>query len=318
MLGSVARGLAAGAAGTTALDAVTHLDALWRGRAPSPAPERVVDAIAARLGRGLPGRGAVRAHRRAALGALGGLGTGLGVGVLASVTRASGVRFPGPVGAVVTGAVAMAATDVPVAALGVADPRTWTAADWMADAVPHLAYGATVQGVLAAVPTAREQGDRRAPASARLVLRSAVLGVATGGRSSLALAGPVFGDPAARGVTRLAAAVAVAGELVADKLPATPARTSAQSLPARLLGGAGAAARLASRERANGAAPVTAGVLGALAGSFGGLSWRRWASRRVPDWQAALAEDVLALGLAAAACLPGRRRARPRLRVVPS
>ena len=99
MLGPVARGLAAGAAGTTVLNAVTHLDVLWRCRPPSGMPERVVAAIAERLGGGVPGRGAVRDHRRTALGALGGIGTGLGVGVLASVARAAGVRFPGPAGA---------------------------------------------------------------------------------------------------------------------------------------------------------------------------------------------------------------------------
>jgi hypothetical protein len=37
----------------------------------------------------------------------------------------------------------------------------------------------------------------------------------------------------------------------------------------------------------------------------------------VPDWQAALAEDAVALALAAAACRPGGGR-RPRLRVVRS
>jgi uncharacterized membrane protein len=311
MTGSVARGLAAGAVGSTVLHAVTYLDVLWRGRAPSEVPERVVEELAARAGRELPG------PRRTALGALAGIGTGLGVGVLASAARSAGARFSGPAGAVVTGAVAMAATDGPAAALGVTDPRTWTGADWLADAVPHLAYGAAVQGVVAAVPTAREQRDRRTPAPAGLVLRSAVLGVATGGRSSLALAGPVLSDPGSRRLTRAAAVAAVAGELVADKLPATPPRTDPRSLPGRLAGGVGGAGRLAARVGANAAAPVTAGLLGALAGSFGGVAWRRWASRRVPDWQAALAEDVVALALAAAACTPGGSR-RPRLRLVPS
>jgi hypothetical protein len=312
VIGTLARGLVAGAAGTTALNAVTHLDVLWRGRAPSETPGRVVDALAAAAGT------RVRGHRRTALGALSGIGTGLGIGVLASAARAAGVRFPAPVGAVVTGAAAMAGTDLPVAALGVSDPRTWSAADWAADAVPHLAYGAAVQGVLSAVPVAREQRDLRTPAPPGLVLRSAVLGLATGGRSSLAVAGPVLTDPRSRGVTRLGALAAVAGELVADKQPGVPARTSAQSLPVRLLGGAGAAGRLAARQGANGAAPVTAGLLGALGGSFGGLAWRRWAGARVPDRQAALAEDAVAIALAAAACLPGRRTRRVPLSVVRS
>ncbi|SFO47710.1 hypothetical protein SAMN05660359_03731 [Geodermatophilus obscurus] len=312
MTGSVARGLAAGAVGTTVLQTVTYLDVLWRGRTPGAVPERVVDALAARLGRKTPD-----GHRRAALGALLDVGTGLGVGVLASATRSHGARFSGPAGAVVTGAVAMAAADGPAAALGVTDPRTRSAADWAAAAVPHLAYGAALHGVVSAVPTAREQRDRRTPAPAGLVLRSAVLGVATGGRSSLALAGPALTDRRTRPSIRAGALAAVGGELVADKLPGTPARTSPQSLPARLLGGAGGAGRLAGREGANAAVPVTVGLLGALAGSFGGVAWRRWASRRVPDWQAALVEDALALALAAAACVPGRTNGgRARLRVV--
>ena len=319
MTGVVARGLAAGAVGTTVLNAVTHLDVLWRGRAPSGTPERVVDALAGRLAGGVPGHGAVREHRRTALGALSGIGTGLGVGVLASVARAAGVRFSGPAGAVVTGAAAMAATDLPVAALGVSDPRTWGAADWVADAVPHLAYGAAVQGVLAAVPVPREQRDRRTPAQAGLVLRSAALGLATGGRSSLGLAAPTLTDPGSGRGSRFAALAVVTGELVADKQPAAPARTGPAGLPPRVLDAAIGAGKLATREGANGAAPVVAAALGALAGSFGGLAWRRWAAARVPDWQAALAEDAVAVALAAAACLPGRTGGRrARLRVVPS
>lgn len=36
----------------------------------------------------------------------------------------------------------MAATDGVSTALGATDPRSWAAADWAADVVPHLAYGA--------------------------------------------------------------------------------------------------------------------------------------------------------------------------------
>jgi hypothetical protein len=32
--------------------------------------------------------------------------------------------------------------------LGVTDPRTWAAKDWVADVVPHLAYGALTAAVL--------------------------------------------------------------------------------------------------------------------------------------------------------------------------
>ena len=54
--------------------------------------------------------------------------------------------------------------------------------------------------------------------------------------------------------------------------------------------------------------PVLAAALGTVAGAWGGLGWRRWATGRVPDWQAGLVEDAVALGLTGLACLPGRNR----------
>jgi hypothetical protein len=35
----------------------------------------------------------------------------------------------------------MAASDLPATALGLTDPRSWGAAGWMSDLLPHLAYG---------------------------------------------------------------------------------------------------------------------------------------------------------------------------------
>ncbi len=44
----------------------------------------------------------------------------------------------------------MAASDVPIAALGVSDPRTWSLSDWASDVIPHLIYGvATVAASMA-------------------------------------------------------------------------------------------------------------------------------------------------------------------------
>jgi hypothetical protein len=45
----------------------------------------------------------------------------------------------------------MAASDVPMAALGVTDPTTWKPTEWLADMVPHVAYGAATAAVLAAL-----------------------------------------------------------------------------------------------------------------------------------------------------------------------
>lgn len=73
---------------------------------------------------------------------------GLLVGCAAAVVRTAETR-PHPVaGAVGVGLLAMAGADVPMALLGVSDPRTWRARDWLADALPHLAYGAVVEYVL--------------------------------------------------------------------------------------------------------------------------------------------------------------------------
>ncbi|WP_166531380.1 hypothetical protein [Blastococcus xanthinilyticus] len=324
MTGSFARGLAAGAAGTVALNVVNHLDMARRGRPASSVPEDVVDALAARAGWTIPGSGRERAARRSALGALAGVANGVGVGVAASVVRSLGVRFPAPLGAVLAGAASNAVTTGTVAGLGVDDPRTWSAADWTADVVPHLAYGAAVQAVLEAVPTPRERATPRIPARAGLVLRSGLLGLAAGSRSSLGFAAPVLTAPSTRGavgrtspVKKVFAAAGVLVEVVADKQPGIPPRTEPAVLVSRLFAGAEGAWRLALRDRANGAFPVAAGVAGTLAGSFGGLAWRRWAGERMPDTRAALLEDGVALALAALACLPGRNR-RPLLAVVPA
>ncbi|MGY1712565.1 hypothetical protein ACI8AC_23950 [Geodermatophilus sp. SYSU D00758] len=306
MLGSLARGLAAGAAGTTVLTAVTHLDVLLRGRPSSDLPGRVVEAAAAAAGQDLPGQGE-REERRDALGALAGTATGLGVGVLASAARSAGVRLPAPLGAAAAGAAAMAASDVPAALLGVSDPRTWSREDWLADVVPHLAYGATVQTVLAAAPTRRERRRPLTRAGAGLTARAGLLGVAAGMRSSLGVAGPVLTTPGRGLLTRAGALAAVAGEVVADKQPETPDRTVPPSAAARLLAGGVGATRLAARERANGALPLVAGVAGAAAGTWGGVAWRRAAGRWLDPRAAALVEDGVALLLAAAACRAGRR-----------
>ncbi|NEM05634.1 hypothetical protein [Geodermatophilus normandii] len=145
--------------------------------------------------------------------------------------------------------------------------------------------------------------------TASLVLRAALLGTAAGGRSSLGLAAPALTAPSRLPwPVRLAAVAAVVGEVVADKLPGTPSRTVAPSVASRLASGAGGSALLA-RRGGGGVLPVLAGAAAAAAGTLGGARWRGWAAQRVPDWQAALVEDVVVLALAA---LAGRERtARP-------
>jgi hypothetical protein len=140
-------GAAAGAAGTTALNAVSYADMALRGRAASQAPDRVVERSAELLGTRVPGSGDRRANRLSALGALGGNAVGVAVGVAYALLRGLGWRPALPAATVVTGLAAMAAADVPLAALGVSDPRTWSAVDWASDVVPHLAYGLVTAAV---------------------------------------------------------------------------------------------------------------------------------------------------------------------------
>ncbi|MEH0108596.1 hypothetical protein V6N00_02550 [Tersicoccus sp. MR15.9] len=322
MTNTLTRGLLAGAAGTAALNAVTYADMVLRGRPASEAPGRTVEAALDRLGVAVPGRGAERDNRRSALGAVGGIAVGLGIGVLASAARSAGLRFSGPTGAALTGAAAMAASDVPMAALGISDPRTWSSADWATDVAGHLAYGITTRAALAATEPGgpadatlrraeRRSRRRAARASASLIARSSMLGIAAGIRSSLGVAAPVLaGRPAGasgaasggRSVGRAVAALAVAGELVVDKLPATPSRLDPGPLVGRLVSGATGATILARRERSVLDAPVVAGAAGALAGSWGGAAWRAWAQREFGwTWQAALIEDGVGVSLAALA-----------------
>ncbi|WP_432533609.1 hypothetical protein [Kineococcus arenarius] len=328
-LGVILAGAASGAAGTTVLNAVTYGDMARRGRAPSTVPEQTVTALAQRLGRPVAGRGAEREHRTTALGALSGYAVGVGVGKLVGLSRGAGLRMPAGLGGVVTGALAMAATDLPAHALGVTDLRAWSTQDWVSDALPHLAYGVVTHATLRALDPAprpartaildlpsldRPAAERRAPsrASAGLLLRSALLGLAAGGRSSLGLAGPALLSPGTRalpggGPVAALSGLALAAELVADKLPQVPSRLSASGLPPRLVTGAVGAAALARRERSRALLPALVGVCGAAAGSYAGAAWRAWAGERVPDVDAALVEDVAAAVLTLAAALPHRR-----------
>ncbi len=114
-----------------------------RGRPTSSTPEQTVERFAALAHVPIPGSEESRKNRVAGLGPLLGLATGVGVGVLLAFGQAAGLR-PGPV-AVAGSATALAllGANAPMTALGITDPRTWPVSAWVADVVPHLAYGAT-------------------------------------------------------------------------------------------------------------------------------------------------------------------------------
>jgi hypothetical protein len=144
MVRTLPRGLIAGAAGTVALDMVTYLDMALRGRPASTTPQRTVRRLAEMVGVDL-GEGERADNRSAGIGALVGYATGLGVAV-AYVAAARRPR-PWPQAAAALTAIAMLGSNVPMTILGVTDPRRWSATDWAADVLPHLAYGAVAAAV---------------------------------------------------------------------------------------------------------------------------------------------------------------------------
>src|ERR1700709_2483169 len=89
-LGWAVRGAAAGAAGSTALNAVTYLDMAIRGRGTSSTPQDTVEKLAERAHVQVPGQGETRDNRLQGLGPLMGLVAGIGVGMLGGLARASG------------------------------------------------------------------------------------------------------------------------------------------------------------------------------------------------------------------------------------
>jgi uncharacterized membrane protein len=90
--------------------------------------------------------------------------------------------------------------------------------------------------------------------------------------------------------------VAAAGELVGDKLPATPDRTEPGPLTGRVLSGALCGAVLGRSARQGAVTGALVGALGAVAGAYAFYGLRRALTRQgLPDLAVALGEDALAL-----------------------
>src|ERR1700761_9612883 len=141
-------GAAAGAAGTTALNVITYLDIAIRGRPTSTTPEMTVEAMARLFGLTVPGSGDVLANRISGLGALTGYAAGIGMGMILGLAYALGWRPRLLVATLVASALALIGTNGPMTVLGVTDPTTWSAVDWISDLVPHLGYGIVTAVVL--------------------------------------------------------------------------------------------------------------------------------------------------------------------------
>jgi hypothetical protein len=141
-------GAAAGAAGTTALNTVTYLDMAVRGRPTSSTPEQTIEKLSARASLSIPGDEQTRNNRVSGLGALTGIVAGVSVGAGLGVARAAGWRPGFLLGSAATGLAALLVGNGPMTLLGVTNPRSWSATDWISDVVPHIAYGTVAAGVL--------------------------------------------------------------------------------------------------------------------------------------------------------------------------
>jgi uncharacterized membrane protein len=147
---------------------------------------------------------------------------------------------------------------------------------------------------------------RRRATRQRAFVGSVFLGAASGARSQLGVATvvaradpslpPVFRQP----WTRRLLVAAAAGELVADKLPATPSRLEPAGIAGRLALGALAAALFARTRQAPWIPAAAIGGSSAVVAAKLGHDVRARLAQHAPDPVVAVGEDALALGLAAA------------------
>ncbi len=87
------------------------------------------------------------------------------------------------------------------------------------------------------------------------------------------------------------------GEYVGDKLPSSPSRTAPVGLLGRSAFGAFVGLLLAQPLLVNPLVAVLLGIVGALAGTYGGwfLRTRSVIALKTPDWPVAVAEDCLTI-----------------------
>lgn len=155
----------------------------------------------------------------------------------------------------------------------------------------------------ASAETASPPAQPETPGPA-LLGRAAVLGAATGMRSTVALAALILrrndGLPTAlrHPAARPAAIIADAGELVADKLPGVPSRLEPPGLAGRVVSASAAAAVLARSGHRRPIPAMAIASAAALASAKICHDARAALARHLPDPAVAVVEDALAIGLA--------------------
>jgi uncharacterized membrane protein len=137
-----------------------------------------------------------------------------------------------------------------------------------------------------------------------VVLRSAVLGLASGSRSTVGVAALAW--PAPRWV-RAGALLATAAELTGDKLPKTPSRLDLPPLTARLAAGATCGAVVARRAGRGALVAGGSAVVGAAAAYAGARAGAAARAAR-PGIVTAVVEDSVALAGATVAARGSSRR----------
>jgi uncharacterized membrane protein len=142
-----------------------------------------------------------------------------------------------------------------------------------------------------------------------LLLRAAALGGATGLRSTVGISGLAWrrSDGRSARFERMAAALALAAELVIDKLPTTPSRLDPKPLAGRALFAGVGGAVLARSQHAPAFAAMAIAAGAALTSARVGHDTRVASARRMPDTALAAIEDAVAIWLAAWATRGYRR-----------
>jgi uncharacterized membrane protein len=114
-----------------------------------------------------------------------------------------------------------------------------------------------------------------------------------------ALTAPAAVMLARGGIPGYVLAVLAITEYVTDALPATPARTALPSVAARAFSGAFVGWTITAMHGGSAITGAFSGIIGALIGTYGGKAARLAAIARIGAVPAALAEDAVAIGLAA-------------------